>query len=73
MIIEEIVTINNRKLRHIYSSSNKYIQQVETNTIYSEAYDTLKSNYHYIETEKELEENDILENEEKGITQTSNQ
>lgn len=72
MIIEEIVTINNRKLRHIYSSNNKYIQQVETNTIYSEAYDTLKSNYHYIETEQELEENNLLESEENNIPQTTN-
>ena len=54
MIIQEIVTINNIKLKHTYSSNNKCIQQVETGIIYDEVYDTLKRNYNYIETNIEL-------------------
>lgn len=56
MIIQEFVTINNRKLKHTYSSDNKYIQQVETGIIYDQVYDTLKRNYTYTETDKIVEE-----------------
>lgn len=54
MIIQEIVIINNRKLKHTYSSTNKYIKQVETDIIYDDVYDTLKRDYHYIEMEEEI-------------------
>ena len=52
MIIQELVTNNNKVLRHTYSSENKYIKQVETDAIYDEAFDSLKRDYHYIETDE---------------------
>lgn len=55
MIIQEIVKVNNIDFRHTFSSTNKYIQKVETGELYKEAYDTLKSNYHYFETSKDIE------------------
>ena len=55
MIIQETVVINNRTLKHTYSSENKYIKQVETDAIYDEAYDTLKHNYNYVELDQEIE------------------
>ncbi len=55
MIIQEIVNINDLQLRHTYSSNNKYIKQTETGAIYNEAYDTMARNFHYIETDKDLE------------------
>ena len=55
MIIQEIVVINTRTLKHTYSSENKYIKQLETGAIYDEAYDTLKYNYNYVELDKEIE------------------
>lgn len=54
MIIQEIVVINNVKLKHTYSSDNKYIKQVETDIIYDQVYDTFKRNYHYIEIDEEI-------------------
>lgn len=56
MIIQEIVIINNKTLKHTYSSDKKQIKQVETDAIYDEAYDTLKRNYHYIETSEYISE-----------------
>ena len=55
MLIQEIVTINNKKLKHSYSSENKYIKQVETDAIYIEAYDSMIRNFHYVETDKIIE------------------
>lgn len=52
MIIQELVTHNNKVLRHTYSSEKKYIKQIETDAIYDEAFDTLKRDYHYIETDE---------------------
>lgn len=54
MLIQEIVTINNRQLKHTYSSNNKQIRQIETNTIYDEVYDSLKRNYNYEETDLDI-------------------
>lgn len=59
MIIQETVTINNIPLIHTYSSNNKYIKQTETGAIYNEAYDTLVRTFHYIETDKDIEEIDV--------------
>ena len=61
MIIQEIVTINNRNLKHTYSSDNKYIKQIETDVIYTQVYDTLKRNYTYIETEQVIQPEPIDE------------
>lgn len=68
MIIQEIVTINNRQFRHTYSSELKYIKQIETGAIYNEAYDMLQRNFTYSETDTLLEEEDIPE----SFTTTSN-
>ena len=54
MIIQEIVVVKNLQLKHTYSSNNKYIKQVETDIVYSDAYDTLRTNYHYIETDEDI-------------------
>ena len=51
MIVQEIITLHNKQFKHTYSSDNKYIKQVETDAIYSEAYDTLVRNFNYIETD----------------------
>ena len=64
MIIQEIVNVNNIQLKHTYSSNNKYIKQVETGLIYNETYDTLISNFHYIETDKDIE---IYEEETEAV------
>lgn len=61
MIIQEIVTINNRNLKHTYSSDNKYIKQIETDVVYTQVYDTLKRNYTYIETEQVIQPEPIDE------------
>ena len=63
MIIQETITINNHQFKHTFSSLNKYIQQVETGGLYKDAYDTLKSNYHYIETDKDVEIEQVHANE----------
>ena len=55
MIIQEIITVNNRQLKHTYSSENKYIKQLETGVVYNAAYDTLKQNYTYLELDEEIE------------------
>ena len=55
MIIQEIVIVKDLKLKHTYSSTNKYIKQVETGVVYNEAYDTFKHNYTYIELDTEIE------------------
>ncbi len=55
MIIQEMIVVNNRKLKHTYSSENKYIKQVETGIVYKEAYDTLKYTYTYVELDKIIE------------------
>lgn len=56
MIKQEKVKINNKKLLHTYSDSNKYILQVETNVEYDEAYDVIPCRYTYKETDKLIEE-----------------
>jgi len=60
MIIQEIVIINNRKLKRTYSSDLKYIKQVETGAILDEAYDVLTRNFTYIETDVPLSEDDLI-------------
>lgn len=56
MIIQETITLHNKQFKHTYSSNNKYIQQVETGAIYDHAYDTTLRDFHYIETEQEIDE-----------------
>ena len=68
MIIQEIVTINDLQLKHTYSSNKKYIKQIETGAIYNEAYDTLITNFHYVETDKDIE----IYEEETGVIDVLN-
>ena len=51
MIIQEIITINDKQLRHTYSSTNNYIKQIETDAIYDQAYDLLDREFTYEETD----------------------
>lgn len=67
MIIQEIVVINNKQLKHTYSSNNKQIKQLETGVVYNETYDTLKSNYHYEETSSDILNEELEIAEEKEI------
>ncbi|MBQ3502887.1 MAG: hypothetical protein IJA72_04420 [Clostridia bacterium] len=60
MIIQETVTLNNRQFKHTYSSDNKYIKQIETGAIYSEAYDVPQRTFNYMETDITLTEEDAL-------------
>ena len=59
MIIQEIITVHNQQFKHTYSSDSKYIQQVETGAIYDEAYDTMKRNFSYIETDTTIEQSPV--------------
>ena len=56
MIIQEIIEINNIKLKHTFSSLNKYIKQLETNIVYDEVYDVLERDFTYVELEDLIEE-----------------
>ena len=62
MIIQEIVIVNNNQFKHTYSSENKYIKQIETGAIYNEAFDTLRREFNYIETETDLLTEDAIHN-----------
>ena len=55
MIVQEIITLHNQQFKHTYSSENKYIKQLETDAIYTEAYDTLNRTFNYIETDRTVE------------------
>lgn len=48
------------KLYRTYSDENKIIKQVETDTEYSEAIDVEDANYTYIETDKNIDEEDSV-------------
>ena len=54
MIIQEIVTINDKQFRHTFSDSNFYIQKEGTEEEYAEAFDTLESEFTYVETDKQI-------------------
>ncbi len=59
MIIQETITINNKQLKHTYSSESKYIKQIETGAIYNEAYDVMERNFTYEETNTPLAPEDL--------------
>ena len=54
MIIQEIVTINDKQFKHTFSDANYYIQKEGTEEIYAEAFDTLTSTFSYVETDKQI-------------------
>ena len=59
MIVQEIVTLHNKQFKHTFSYDKKYIKQLETGAIYSEAYDVMHRNFNYVETDTELTEEDL--------------
>ena len=59
MLIQELVTVNNRQFTHTYSSDKKFIKQIESGALYNEAFDTLKRNFHYIETDTLIPEDEF--------------
>lgn len=62
MLIQEIVTINDKQFKHSYSSDNKYIKQIETEALYKDAYDILIREFHYIETDTDIVEEEDDDN-----------
>ena len=54
MIVQEIVTINDKQFRHTFSVANYYIQKEGTEEIYTEAFDVVISTATYIETDKQI-------------------
>lgn len=54
MIIQEIVTINDKQFKHTFSDANYYIQKEGTEEIYAEAFDTPTSAFTYVETDKQI-------------------
>lgn len=62
MIIQEIVTINDKQFKHTYSDSNFYIKKEGTEEEYVEALDVMTSTFTYVETDKQIphEEEDEL-------------
>ena len=62
MIIQEIVTINDKQFKHTFSDSNFYIKKEGTEEEYAEAFDVMASTFTYVETDKQIphEEEDEL-------------
>lgn len=54
MIVQEIVTINDKQFKHTFSDANYYIQKEGTEEIYAEAFDIPASASTYIETNKQI-------------------
>jgi hypothetical protein len=67
MIIKEFYTIRTDgiKLYRTYSNNNKYIRQVETGVIYSDAIDVESAEYTYEETEDIIENSEYTESAEE--------
>lgn len=61
MVVTEIIEINGKQLCKHYSNDNKYIIQVETQTEYAEAIDIMPCPYTYVESDKEIEVEQIFE------------
>ena len=51
MIKQEEIILGGNKFLHAYSDNNFYIKQIETGSLYSEAYDVIPCKYTYIETD----------------------
>lgn len=54
MIIQEIVTIQDKQFKHTFSDVNYYIQKEGTEEIYAEAFDIMTSTATYVETDKQI-------------------
>lgn len=55
MIKQEEVILGGNTFLHTYSDSNFYIEQIETGSIYDEAYDVIPCRFTYRETDKLIE------------------
>lgn len=55
MIRQETLIINNKRFIKTYSDQNKYIKQLPTNILYSEAIDVENAPYTYEETNEKIE------------------
>lgn len=60
MIVQEIVTIDDKQFKHTFSDANYYIQKEGTQEIYAEAFDVMTSTATYIETDKQIPIDDEL-------------
>ena len=58
MIIQEIVTINDKQFKHTFSDSNFYIKKEGTEEEYAEAFDVMASTFTYVETDKQIPHED---------------
>lgn len=58
MIIQEIITIDDKQFKHTFSDSNLYIKKEGTEEIYTEAFDLPNSTFTYIETDKQVPHED---------------
>lgn len=58
MIIQEIITIDDKQFKHTFSDSNLYIKKEGTEEIYTEAFDLPNSTFTYIETDKQIPHED---------------
>ena len=54
MIVQEIVTINDKQFKHTFSDTNYHIQKEGTEEIYAEAFDVMTSEFTYVETDKQI-------------------
>lgn len=54
MIVQEIVTINDKQFKHTFSDLNFYIQKEGTEEVYAEAFDVITSEFTYVETDKQI-------------------
>lgn len=67
MIKVENVIINGKEYKKTYSNEHKYIQKKGTKELYVEAIDLLSSNFEYVETNKDTDEE--IEKPEEGQEQ----
>lgn len=54
MIIQEIITIDDKQFKHTFSDANYYIQKEGTEEEYVEAFDIPTSTFTYVETSKQI-------------------
>ena len=54
MIIQEIITIDDKQFKHTFSDANYYIQKEGTEEVYVEAFDVIDSTVTYVETDKQI-------------------
>lgn len=60
MIVTEIIELDGKNFKHIYSDQGYFIQKVGTDEVYPEAYDVMESDFKYIETDQINEDSFIF-------------